>query len=396
MGLIHWLTLSLTPGIGPILTRRIVDATGSAAAACEATLATLRNIEGIGTAKADKIFAGLRSAAGLVQDQLDRAAAAGATIVCPDDALYPFLLREIPDPPSVLYVKGTLQPRDLHAVAIVGSRKCSHYGREQAERFAALLAGAGVCVISGGARGIDSAAHRGALSHPNGRTLAVLGSGIDVPYPPENANLFVQIAQRGAVISEYPMGTPPTPENFPKRNRVVSGMSRGVLVIEADERSGALITARQAIEDHNRTVFALPGRVDNAMSLGPHKLIREGATLVRNLEDILEELPPLSDAASAPAVGLFDAVDSAPQVTKAAPTEAMIAAMPVAPPADIGLSDRQRLLLAQLDAQPQSIDQLIDRSSLAANVVLQELTLLSLRGLAKRVDGQTYVRGRAR
>jgi DNA processing protein len=388
-----WLTLSLTPGIGPILARRIVDATGSATAACEASIATLRNIEGIGTARADKIGAGLRSARDKAAEQLARAAAAGASVICPDDDAYPFLLREIPDPPCVLFVKGTFEPRDLQAVAIVGSRKCSFYGREQAERFAALMAGSGVCVISGGARGIDSAAHRGALSHPHGRTIAVLGSGVDVPYPPENAKLFEQIAARGAVVSEYPMGTPPTPENFPKRNRIVSGMSRGVLVVEADERSGALITARQAIDDHNRIVFALPGRVDTATSAGPHKLIRDGATLVRNLEDILEELPPLSDKASAPASNLFEQVE---QGLTAMPTATPVPTPPPAPPSPVGLSERQLRILGHLDGQPMTIDQLVESCALPAQFVMQDLTMLSLRGLAKRVDGQTYVRGRAR
>ncbi len=245
--------------------------------------------------KAGKIAASLRAAAGQVDAELARAAAAGATVICPDDGTYPPLLREIPDPPLVLYVRGTIEPRDLNAVAIVGSRKCSLYGREQAERFSALLAGAGFTVVSGGARGTDTAAHRGAILHPAGRTIAVLGSGVDVAYPPENAALFEQLARRGAVLSEYPMGTPPAAENFPKRNRIVSGMSRGVLVVEADERSGALITARQAADDHNRPVFALPGRVDNPLSSGPHALIRDGAVLVTKLEDILDDLGPLPD-----------------------------------------------------------------------------------------------------
>lgn len=385
--------MSLTPGIGPILSRRLIEAAGSVEAACEITLPLLRTVEGIGTAKADKIFVGLREARSAVDEELARAERAGARAICPDDEDYPFLLREIPDPPMVLYVKGTLEPRDLHAVAIVGSRKCSFYGREQAERFAALLAGAGVVVISGGARGIDSAAHRGALSHPNGRTIAVLGSGVDVTYPPENVKLFDQIAERGAVVSEYPMGTTPSPENFPRRNRVVSGMSRGVLVVEADEKSGALITARQAIEDHNRTVFALPGRVDNVMSAGPHKLIREGATLVRNLEDILEDLPPFSDSAFASSeTALSESVlplDSSAKPQAATPSANRLSS----PPSD--LSERQTQLLAQFNGDPLSVDQLIDHTALPAHVVLQELTFLSLRGLVKRVDGNTYAKGRA-
>ncbi len=299
MSVRHWLQLALTDGIGPVLARRLVEASGSVAAACVADAERLRAVEGIAS-KAGKIAASLRAAAGKVDAELARAAAAGAHVICPDDVTFPPLLREIPDPPLVLYVRGTIEPRDLNAVAVVGSRKCSLYGREQAERFSALLAGAGFTVVSGGARGTDTAAHRGAILHPAGRTIAVLGSGVDVAYPPENAALFEQLARRGAVVSEYPMGTPPVAENFPKRNRLVSGMSRGVLVTEADERSGALITARQAADDHNRPVFALPGRVDNKLSVGPHMLIRDGATLVTRLEDILDDLGPLPAAVVEP------------------------------------------------------------------------------------------------
>jgi DNA processing protein len=376
----HWLQLSLTDGIGPILIRRIVDAAGSAEAACRASVALLREVDGIGTAKASKIHHAMRSAADSVEKELAAGAPLGVTIVSQDDDAFPLLLRSIPDPPAVLYVKGSFEPRDLNAVAIVGSRKCSYYGREQAERFGALLAGAGVTVLSGGARGVDSSAHRGAMSHAQGRTIAVLGSGVDVPYPPENAGLFEQIAAKGAVVSEYPLGTAPMKENFPRRNRIVSGMSRGVLVIEADERSGALITARQACDDHGRTVFALPGRVDNPTSAGPHKLIRDGATLVTNLEDILEGLGPLPQEAHE--VALFEPTAPAkPQ-----------AAEPVTVAYDAALSDRQRIVLAQLDGEPVHIDALIDRTSLAASEILQDLTLLSLKGFVKRVDGQTFVR----
>ncbi|HEV2296578.1 MAG TPA: DNA-processing protein DprA [Tepidisphaeraceae bacterium] len=381
----HWLQLAMTSGIGPILIRRLVDAAGGAEAACNASVALLREIEGIGAAKAAKIRQAMRESADGVDKELSAAAALGVTIIVQEDETFPLLLRSIPDPPAVLYVKGSFEPRDLNAVAIVGSRKCSYYGREQAERFGALLAGAGVTVLSGGARGVDSSAHRGALSHPQGRTVAVLGSGIDVPYPPENAGLFEQIAAKGALVSEYPLGSAPVKENFPRRNRIVSGISRGVLVIEADERSGALITARQACDDHGRTVFALPGRVDSPTSAGPHRLIRDGATLVTCLEDILEGLGPLPQEAHEES--LFGA--SASAKPQAAEPER------VAQTIDPILTDRQRVVLAQLDGQPVHIDTLIERTSLGANEILQDLTLLSLKGIVKRVDGQTFVRAAA-
>src|SRR4051812_13376117 len=300
MPLIHYLQLALTDAVGPITLKRMIETLGPADSVCRASIAQLRSVEGIGTTKAEKIHASLGKARAAAETELAQARELGIAIICPDDEVYPLLLRTIPDPPAVLYVKGSIEPRDLNAFALVGSRRCSYYGREQAERFAALLAGAGFTVTSGGARGVDSAAHRGAMQHPHGRTIAVLGCGLDTVYPPENAALFDQIATRGAVISEYPLGTPPLAENFPRRNRIVSGMSRGVLVIEADVKSGALITARQAADDHNRPVLALPGRVDNPLSAGPHLLIRDGATLVTNLEEILESLHPLPHDLSQP------------------------------------------------------------------------------------------------
>lgn len=389
MALHDWLQLALTRGIGPILVRRIVDTAGGAQAACAATPALLRTVDGIGTAKADSIARALRAAADEAKAEHDRAAAQKVDLLCPDDHRYPILLRSIPDPPVVLYVKGTLEDRDLNAVAIVGSRKCSYYGREQAERFGALLAGAAVTVLSGGARGIDSAAHRGAMAHPQGRTIAVLGSGVDVPYPPENAALFKQIAARGAVLSELPLGTSPAKENFPRRNRIVSGMSRGVLVIEADERSGALITARQACDDHGRPVFALPGRVDSPTSAGPHQLLRDGAVLAARLEDILDNLGPLPQEAMDPPPihypAEFHETEQAP-LFKPAPA-------PTASPSNgVELSERQRSILDAIGNDEANVDVIIDRAGLSAQAVLQELTLLSLRGRVRRVDGQTYAR----
>jgi len=204
------------------------------------------------------------------------------------DAEYPKRLLQIYDPPLALYVQGALQLRDEHGVAIVGSRRTSHYGLETAERLAVQLAQSGVTVISGLARGIDTAAHKGAIKG-QGRTVAVLGGALDCMFPPENADLAIQIARQGAVLSEYPMGRQPDKTTFPVRNRIVSGLSKGVTVVEADVASGAMITAHQAV-DQGRTVFAVPGRIDSFGARGPHKLIKNGAKLVESVEDILEEL----------------------------------------------------------------------------------------------------------
>lgn len=385
-----WLQLSLTRGLGPILTRRLVALAGGAAAAREATATLLREVDGVGKAKADAIAAALRESARLVDDELAKAERAGATILCPDDPAYPVLLRSIPDPPTVLYLRGQLQPRDLHAVAIVGSRKCSIYGREQAERFGSLLAGAGVTVVSGGARGIDSAAHRGALARPGGRTIAVLGSGVDVAYPPENKGLFAQIAEAGGVVmSEYPMGTAPAAENFPRRNRIVSGLSRGVVVIEADERSGALITARQACDDHGRPVFAVPGRVDNPLSQGPHQLIRDGAFLCARVEDVIDNLGPLPAEAHELSAEPADAPDAPPLSNPHAAAGPVAGAGAAELPE---LPDRQQAVVDAIGVDPCGVDALVERTGFPAHIVLQELTFLTLRGVVKRVDGQTYAR----
>lgn len=375
----------MTEGIGPILIGRLVLAAGSAEAACTANAGLLRSVEGIGGIKSEQIRRNFARAAGQVDAELSRCREKGVTLICQDEAAYPTMLKVIPDPPAVLYVRGTLEARDLNAVAIVGSRRCSHYGREQAERLGGLLAQAGVTVISGGARGIDSASHRGALSAPGGRTIAVLGCGSDVVYPPENDALFNQIAQNGAVISEFPLGSPPLKENFPRRNRIISGLSRGVLVIEADITSGALITARQAGDEHGRPVFALPGRVDNPLAAGTHALIRDGATLVTNLEEILDGLGPLPHQATVP---------DAPQVAAEIPATTPAAPPPQTPRFET-LSERQKRILQAIGLDPTGIDGIITASELPAEIVLQELTMMSLRGMVKRVDGQNYVKSKS-
>ncbi len=389
MTTLSWLRLSLTTGLGPILIRRLIEHAGSPDAAVNLSPRDLEQIEGIGPAKSRSIHTSLASSAAEAESHIQRARELGAHVLCPDSPAYPPLLRDIPDPPAILFVLGTIEPRDLQALAIVGSRRCSHYGREQAERFGSLLAGAGITVVSGGARGIDSSAHRGALQHPHGRTIAVLGSGLDVVYPPENESLFKQIAQRGAVISELPFGTPPNAENFPRRNRIVSGLSRGVLVIEADDRSGALITARLANEDHNRTVFALPGRVDNSLSSGPHHLIRDGATLVTGLEDILEGLTPLSESTRLPAL-FGEPHPASPGTSNSTVQTRSPRPDRTAPDTGTSLTSTQRQIIDAFQHQEATVDQLIDRTTLDASVILRDLTLLSLKGQIKRLDGQTY------
>jgi DNA processing protein len=372
MAVSHWLQLALTEGIGPILTSRLVSIAGGAEAACGADRRLLREVEGIGAEKSQQIYEALRRAKDVVEEEVARAVAAKVSIICLDDDAYPPMLKSISDAPPVLYVRGNLEPRDLIGMAIVGSRRCSHYGREQAERFAALLAQAGFTIVSGGARGVDSSAHRGALSLNNGRTIAVLGSGVDVVYPPENTALFDQITHHGAVISEFPMGSPPLRENFPRRNRIISGLSRGVLVVEADIASGALITARLACDSHNRPVFAIPGRIDNAMSAGPHALIRDGAVLVTSLEDIIENLGPLPHDIS---------VGAARQENGEKDAE----------PVPIPLDDEHRKIVEKIDSEPTALDTIIARTELPAELVMQSLTMLTLRGVVKRVDGQKYV-----
>ena len=369
----HWLTLRLSDGLGPVLAARLADAAGGAAAACAASAGDLLSIDGIGKIKAKLIAASLRPAAGRADAELAKCAAAGVAVVSRDDADYPPLLRPLHDAPMVLWVRGGLEPRDLNAVAVVGSRKCSAYGREQAERFSTWLAGAGYTLVSGGARGVDAACHRGALRHPHGRTLAVLGCGVDVAYPPEHEKLYAEIeAGRGAVLADYPLGTPPHAQHFPPRNRIVSGLSRGVLVVEAAEQSGAHITARLAADEHGRPVFALPGRVDNPLTAGPHRLLREGATLVTAPDQIPDELGPLpemEDVRPTPEVSLFDA--------------------PPPPDEKPPLSCDEAAVHAALDG-PATVDQVAAKTGLPAHVVLRAMTMLSLKGRVRRVDGQTY------
>src|SRR5712692_5584811 len=284
---LEWLALWLTPGLGPTRARRVVEHLGSAAAVFRASLTELE-ATGILASSAQSLATG--KSMELAREEMARATAAGVKIVTLDDSSYPQQLKQIYDPPLVLYVRGQVEVIAQPGIALVGTRHPTPYGSGMAERLACDLAAHGLVIISGMARGVDTAGHRGAIA-AKGKTVAVFGTGIDVIYPKENSRLSEQILGcGGALISEFPMGTSAFPQNFPIRNRIISGMSVGVLVVEAAEYSGTRITARCALEQ-NRDVFAVPGNVTNKNSWGPNTLIKQGAKLVATWEDVWDELP---------------------------------------------------------------------------------------------------------
>ena len=291
-----YITLNRIEGIGPVRVRALCDALGSPEAVLAAPASALSAVRGVGPKGADAI---VTQRAGLDAGREEAAAAKlGARLVTPVDAEYPAPLKTIYDPPLCLYVRGTLEPKDDQALAIVGTRRASSYGAAQADRLAYQVAKAGFTVVSGLARGIDTVAHKAALK-AGGRTLAVLGGAIDKLYPPENRALAEEIAAHGALISEFALGREPDRTTFPYRNRIVSGLSKGVIVVEAGLDSGAMNTAEQALEQ-GRSVMAVPGRADMEGSQGPHRLIQNGARLVQDVSDVLKEFeflfPPVEQA----------------------------------------------------------------------------------------------------
>lgn len=358
------LRLNLVPGIGPRLAQLLLDRFGSAKDILSASIADLQQTPGIGPKLAMALAThGTQSEA---LDEWRRCQAAGVTLFLRGEGHYSPALDRIPDPPHLLYCRGELLPSDELAVAIVGSRHCTAYGRQQAERIAAGLANAGITVVSGLARGIDACAHRGALQ-AGGRTIAVCATGLSSVYPPEHAELADQIVQQGALLTESPMLQAPVPGLFPQRNRIISGLSLGVIVIEAGRNSGALHTARHAMEQ-NRELFAVPGRIDSEASQGCLDLIRDGVTLIRGVDDVLQALGPLT------------------KPVKTTATES------VHQPRELQLSDQERTVLNQITAEPIPIDDVLRSLALESSRVLATLTVLEMRKLVRRLPGGFLIR----
>lgn len=358
------LRLWLVPGIGPRLFQSLIERFGSARAVLQAAPSELGEVPGIG-AKLTRAICQAPSEAD-VAAELDRCRQQEVEVVSRTSDGYPALLREIHDPPAILFQRGQWEPRDALAIAIVGSRHATHYGLDQAKRLAASLARAGLTIVSGLARGIDGAAHRAALE-AGGRTIAVLGSGLGCIYPPEHASLADEVAAQGVLLTESPLAAQPMSGAFPQRNRLISGLSLGVIVVEASTHSGALITARHAGEQ-GREVFAVPGPVDSRMSRGCHRLLRDGAKLVETADDVLEELGPL--AVAAPQAG----------------------GEPIRHPAELLLNELERQVLDAVSTQPTSIDAVVSTSGLPAAQVLSTLSVLEMRRLVRRLGGSRVAR----
>jgi DNA processing protein len=372
--LLEWLAISLTTGLGPTRARKLVEHFGSPEAVFRASLTELEG-SGIRAISAQSIATG--KSAELAREEIARAAAMGATLISMEDPCYPLRLKEIYDPPLILYIRGNSEVLTKPGIAMVGTRHPTPYGTGMAERLACDLAAQGLVIISGMARGVDTASHRGAIS-AKGKTIAVFGTGVDVIYPKENSRLAEQIlALGGALISEFPLGTFAAPQNFPIRNRILSGMSVGVLVVEAAEYSGTRITARCALEQ-NRDVFAVPGNVTNKNSWGPNTLIKQGAKLVATWEDVWEELPTEVRLTLAPASSPESAGSSTASLF---PNE--------------GLPPHEKRILSLLKADETThIDEIVEKleAEMSSSEIFAALFELELTGKVRQMPGKNFVK----
>ena len=370
-----WLKLIRADGIGPTLFKRLLDFFGGVERIFTASVTELTKVEGIGNKTAESIVR-TRDVFD-VDSELALADKLGVWVIHLQDDRYPPALKAIYDPPPVLYIKGTLTRSDNLAMAIVGSRRCSHYGTEQANRFSHLLASAGFTIVSGLARGIDSAAHRGALA-TKGRTIAVQGCGLSNIFPPENKKLFEQITENGAVISELPLTYEPLAENFPGRNRIIAGLSMGVLVVEATYRSGALISA-QAVMENNREVMAVPGRIDSPCSLGCHKLLKQGARLIDSIDEIMDALGYVGDGLKTHAATAAAKAEQNAQGT-------------LFDTSRLNLTEAEEAIVGHLNSEPVHVEELIESTQLSAAKVHSAVISLQLKGLVKQLPGNMLVK----
>ncbi|HTX22283.1 MAG TPA: DNA-processing protein DprA [Candidatus Aquilonibacter sp.] len=359
------IALNLIEHVGPVRARLLLEHFGDAPKILAASKSALLRVRNIGEETAEAIANWEKSVD--LAGELKRISDFGCHVLISSDENYPALLREIYDPPLVLYVKGELTAKDKNAVAMVGSRQTTHYGIETARKLAYQLAYVGVTVVSGGARGIDTAAHQGALA-AKGRTICVLGTGINLITPPENAELFERISENGAVTTQFPFNRPADKQSFPIRNRIVAGMTLGTVVVEADLHSGALITSNFATE-YGRQVFAVPGRIDSPRSKGCHDLIKKGAKLCEGVEDILSEFEYLFPSSNRP------------------PSPGETGVLPA-----IELSANEQKVFDALDGEERSIDEVIRKSGLPSSAVSVALLSLEMKRVVKQLPGKLFVR----
>ena len=357
----YWVWLSSLPGIGARRFKQLVDHFGSPQEVWNANEKQLKSVQGFQKMIPSFLDNNLRNN---IDTYMHRVEKLGIKILRMVDEEYPINLKDIYDPPPVMYIYGKFQKTDNKAIAIVGSRKATDYGIGMAKELAYELALRGITVVSGMARGIDTFAHKGALK-AGGRTIAVMGCGVDVPYPPENRELMGMVSESGAVISEYPIGTQPFPGNFPARNRIVSGLSMGVVVIEAAERSGALITVDFALEQ-GKEVFALPGKVKSEASKGTNKLIKDGAKIVTCIEDILEEFTNIE---------LFK-----PKMR------------PVIEQKYTQLNIEEIKILEVIHTEPTHIDNILRGTGYNIQKINSLVTMLELKGILKQLPGKFFIR----